>query len=265
MANSPQLGGSAGAPAGQGPTGRDPREVSAGREGRRWRNFRRAVREARAAGAFAIRANGIKVWLRQPQPTQPQSKSKEDEAAQQGERQESRPTARKRRSAQRLQEFLQRKRLQQLAGCRLQLTLLRAMKLLRWRRTQEVWTAWMRANRRAAPEVPMLLEPSGPSAPSSAPQTNKRTAEERSPGKLGPASGATQPTSPTSAGGKQPRSLTYSAAAGGGSGAPPIDFKLMKVSELKTELMRRGLETTGLKRELLARLEAPPPTHPALT
>ena len=53
----------AAAPAAETQAPRDPRVGNAAREGRRWQAFRRAVHEARAAGAFAIRANGIKVWL----------------------------------------------------------------------------------------------------------------------------------------------------------------------------------------------------------
>ena len=104
-----------------------------------------------------------------------------------------------------------------------------------------------------------------PSAPPSTPNKNKRTVEERSPDKTNTADGAAQPTSPNIAGGKQPRAITYSAAAGGGGGAhSPIDFESMKVAALKTELARRGLDTTGLKRDMLARLKAAHPL-PALT
>ena len=106
---------------------------------RRWQDFRRAVREARAAGAHAIRMHGAKVWLQPPQP-QSQSKSAAS-AAQQDDWQERQPNARKRRSAQRMNNFVLRKRYAQLATCKLRITLLHAMKLLRWRRAQEVWTA----------------------------------------------------------------------------------------------------------------------------
>ena len=82
----------------------------------------------------------------------------------------------------------------------------------------------------------------------------------------GPASGA-DTTSPKITGGKHPRGLTYAAAAGGsGSGAPSsINFSSMGMAELKAELARRGLEATGLKRDMVARLQAhalppPPPT-----
>ena len=234
---------------------------------RRWQDFRRAVREARAAGAHAIRMHGAKVWLQQPQPQpqQPQSKSTVGASTQQDARQEAQPSARKRRSAARMHEFVLRKRYQQLATCRLRLSLLRAMRKLRWQRAQVVWTQWMRERSRAEAAVPMLLKPSEPSAPPSTPNKNKRTVEERSPDKTNTADGAAQPTSPNIAGGKQPRAITYSAAAGGGGGAhSPIDFESMKVAALKTELARRGLDTTGLKRDMLARLKAAHPL-PALT
>ena len=178
---------------------------------RRWQDFRRAVREARAAGAHAIRMHGAKVWLQQPQPQpqqphqQPQSKSTvEDAATQQDARQEAQPSARKRRSAKRMHEFMQRKRLEQLANCKLRLTLLKALRRLRWERVQAVWTSWMRANARAVLAVPMLLEPSEQAAPPSTPhKIKKRTVEERSPDKAGPASGAAHASSPTTADGTQ--------------------------------------------------------------
>ena len=262
MRDSRIRGGSAGAPAGQEETPREPRGPSAARERRRWMDFRRAVREARAAGAFALRANGVKVWLQQPLAA-PQSKTTvEGAATQQDARQEAQPSARKRRSATRMHEFVLRKRYQQLATCRLRLSLLRAMRKLRWQRTQGVWTQWMRERSRAEAAVPMLLEPSEQSAPSSAPPKHKRRAEERSPGMAGPASGA-DTTSPNITGGKQPRGITCAAAAGGDSGAPSsIDPRSMRMPELKKELTRRGLDATGLKSEMVARLEAHPPSPP---
>ena len=227
---------------------------------RRWQDFRRAVREARAAGAHAIRMHGAKVWLQPPQAQaqpQPQSKSTTGAATQTDARQEDQPNARKRRSAKRMHEFVLRKRCQQLATCKLRLSLLRAMRLFRWQRAQAVWTQWMRESSRAPAATPMLLEPSEQEAPSA--PSKKRSVEKRSPDKANPASGAAHPPSPTTAGGKQPRALTYSAAAGGGGGVPSIDIESMKVPELKTELERRGLPTYGLKRDMVVRLKPPPP------
>ena len=97
---------------------------------RRWQDFRRAVREARAAGAHAIRMHGAKVWLQQPQP-QSQSKSSASAATQTSDQQDSRLSARKRRSAARMHDFVLRKRYRQLATCKLRLALLRAMRIRR--------------------------------------------------------------------------------------------------------------------------------------
>ena len=140
------------------------------------------------------------------------------------------------------------------------------MKLLRWRRMQAEWTRWMRANQRTTAAVPMLLESSERPAPPSA-LHKKRAAEERSPGEAEPASGAVQTPSPNTTGGKQPRTLTYAAAAGGGDGASSsISLASMTTGELKAELARRGLEATGLKAVMVARLQQalalppPPPT-----
>ena len=257
----------AGAPAADEPVPRDPRADHAARERRRWLDFRRAVREAKAAGAFAISAKGFKVWL-QPPPTPPPSNSTTEGAAtQQDARQETQPSARRRRSAKRMHEFVLRKRYQQLASCRLRLSLLRAMRIHRWQRTQAVWTQWMRESSRAPAAVPMLLESSEQPAPPPAPPKTKRGAEGRSPVRAEPASDAAQPSSPNTTGGKQPR-LTYAAAAGGSGGASSIDYASWRVNELKTELERRGLEATGLSAQgsvLVARLQAlalppPPPT-----
>ena len=136
----------------------------------------------------------------------------EDAATQQDARQEAQLSARKRRSAKRMHEFVQRKHLEQLANCKLRLTLLKALRRLRWERVQAVWTSWMRANARAVLAVPMLLEPSEQAAPPSTPhKIKKRTVEERSPDKAGPASGAAHASPPTTAEGKQPRMLTYTA------------------------------------------------------
>ena len=136
--------GAAGAPAARGTDGRGDPRVRAARERRRWQEFRRAIREARAEGAQAIRLQGIKVWLQEPPKPQPPSKPMEEATTEQtGSRQDDQPSARKRRSAARMQEFLQHKWYMQLAGCKLQRILLRAMKLLRWQRTQEVWADWM--------------------------------------------------------------------------------------------------------------------------
>ena len=143
-----------------------------------------------------------------------------------------------------------RKRLQQLV--------FKASRIHRWRRAQDVWVRWMRENSRAPPaDVPMLLEPSEQPVPPSTPQkNNKRTVEKRSPEI--PASGVAT-TSPNTTGGKQPRALSYVAAVISSSGgAPSIDYKSWKVPELKDELDRRGLSTTGLKQELIARCETTP-------
>ena len=137
------------------------------------------------------------------------------------------------------------------------------MRIRRWRRMQDVWAQWMRENPRASAAAPMLLESSEQPAAPPAP-CKKRSAEERSPEKAEPASSAAQPPSPNITGGKQPRTLTYAAAAGGGGGAPHIDFKSMKMAELKDELTRRGLDASGFKHQLIARLEALPLLHPAL-
>ena len=103
--------------------------------------------------------------LQQPQQP-PLSKSMTGAATQTSAQLESPLSARERRSKQRMQEFLQRKRLQQLAHCKLRHALLRAIRMLRWRRMQSVWTQWMRENSRAPAAVPMLLESSEQPAPS---------------------------------------------------------------------------------------------------
>ena len=167
-------------------------------------------------------------------------------------RQEPQPNSRKRRSAKRLLEFQQKKRYKQLAGCKLQRTLLRAMKLLRWLRAQEVWTRWMRANTREPSAMPMLLDASMQSAP--APATKKRSVEGSSPGEAGPASGAAHASSPTTTGGKQPRVLAREEATSGDGG-----YKTWRVPELADELRRRGIDATGSKAQLVARLVAAPP------
>ena len=164
-----------------------------------------------------------------------------------------------------MHEFVQRKRLEQLASCKLRLTLLKALRRLRWQRMQAVWTSWMRANSRAPAEVPMLLESSEQAAPPPAPLKNKRSAEGPSPVRAEPASDAAQTSPPNTTGGKQPR-LTYPTVVDGGGGATTsIDPRSMRMPELKKELARRGLDTTGLKNEMVARLEAhapsPPPPH----
>ena len=111
----------------------------------------------------------------------------------------------------------------------------------------------------------MLLESSEQPAPPPVPPKNKRSAEGHSPVRAEPASDAAQPPSPNITGGKQPR-LTYAAAAGGGGGAhSSIDPGSMTLAELKAELKHRGLDATGLKRDMVARLAAhalppPPPT-----
>ena len=78
-----------------------------------------------------------------------------------------------------------------------------------------------------------------------------------SPDKAGPASGAAHASPPTTAEGKQPRMLTYTAAAGGDS-----DYKSWSVSDLRKELGRRGLNSKGVKHELIARCETTPALAP---
>ena len=257
----------AGAPAAEEPVPRDPRADHAARERRRWLDFRRAVREAKAAGAFAISAKGFKVWL-QPPPTPPPSNSTtQDAATQQDARQEAQPSARKRRSAKRMQDFLLRKRLQQLAHCKLRHALLRAIRMLRWRRMQCVWTQWMRENSRAPAAVPMLLESSEqPAPPPAPPPKNKRGAEGTGilagAGRAGERRGATL----------LPQYHRGQAAAphvldGGGRRRRRALIHQLRVDEggraQGRAPARRGLNATGLKSEMVAHLMAqalPPPT-----
>ena len=173
---------------------------------------------------------------------------------------------------------------------RLQSILHKALRAARWRRMQGVWTAWMSTETalvvaaggqsslpagaagkrrwsqgREEPGCPVLppvpaaavAASHSPGASSTPRKNTKRSVEERSP--VNPAGGAAQPTSPTSAGGKQPRALSYIAAVvGGDGGAPSIDYRSWKVPELKSELERRGLSSEGLKRDLIARCETTP-------
>ena len=73
--------------------------------------------------------------------------------------------ARTRRSAKRAAERAERR---QQAELRLQQLTCKMVKVLRWKRRQEVWTAWMRDNTASAP-APSLAQPAAPAPAPAAP------------------------------------------------------------------------------------------------
>ena len=169
-------------------------------ERRAQRIFRRAVHDARAEGAHALcmqlGACSLKVWLQQPtDKPQPTSAREPQPGRTQVEPQSARQRKRRQRNNERARKHQLDQSYKQLAGCRLQLLLRRAMRAIRFRRMWQVAGPALQANiaqRTVAHLVQQLprkqqltqqqrVQAAAPRAATPPRAAGKRTVAERSP------------------------------------------------------------------------------------